>query len=116
MKKLSTFEDIFNKLYREYKDKDVEVKTMHNELIIANFVTTINDITIIPIEKNINRDPQQNHMGLIKIENISHNNFSIPFVLGFNTMEALFFKNGVTIKSNNIKFIIKKINTQRQLA
>jgi hypothetical protein len=120
MIRLNTFEDIFNKLMIEYRGKKVEINTRQDGVNIASFITTIDNIQIQPLNKT--QKDNRKKVGLIKIQNRKKTqkktSINIPFILGFNTMNAVFLKNGVTIKTMNMEFIIKKIPSKwnKQLA
>lgn len=118
MLQLSTFEEIFNKLYDEYKDQKVKVTTKQEGIKISSFQTTIHKIEIKPLNKKQSKKwtNKENKVGLIIIkEKYSHNNFNIPFLLGFNTMDATFLSDGVIINSLNMEFVIKKTKAKRKL-
>ncbi|ACL70946.1 hypothetical protein [Halothermothrix orenii] len=119
MKRLTTFEDIFNKLIKEYKGKRVEIQTSQNGVPIASLTTRIEDIVIKPVNrkkiKKWNSDGRKIGLMVIQEKN-KQNRISIPFKLGYNTMEAIFLKNGVTIKSLDMKFIIKRYGRKKRLA
>lgn len=118
MKELSTFEEIFNKLYEDYQGENVNVITKQDGIDITNFQTIINNIDIKPLNKRQSKkwNQQGEKVGLIVIqEKYSKNKFNIPFLLGFNTMKATFLKNGVIINSLNMEFIIKKTKKSKKL-
>ncbi|QTL99509.1 hypothetical protein GM661_16905 [Iocasia frigidifontis] len=113
MDKLSTFEDIFNKLFFEYKGIRVGVRVKQDGIEIANFITHIDNIVIKPLNKKYSKGNKR--IGLIVIqEKKGENCFNIPFILDFNTMYALFCKNGVNIKSMNMEFVIKRKTAQSE--
>lgn len=113
MDKLSTFEDIFNKLFFEYKGIRVEVRVKQDGIQIANFITHIDNIIIKPLNKKYREGSKR--IGLIVIQEDKEKTcFNIPFILDFNTMYALFFKNGVNIKSMTMEFVIKKKTAQSE--
>lgn len=112
MDKLSTFEDIFNKLFLEYKGIKVEVRVKQDGIEIASFITNIDNIIIKPLNKKYRKSKK---IGLIVIqEEKEKTRFNIPFILDFNTMYALFLKNAVHIKSMNMEFIIKRKAAQKE--
>lgn len=116
MKRLTTFEDVFNKLTDDYMGQKVEVETRQDNLNITNFTTTIDDIIIKPLNKMQGKkwNKEGKKVGLIVFKEKSRKvSFNIPFILGFNTMNAVFLKNGVIIKSLNMEFIIK-MNNRRE--
>lgn len=117
MKKLTTFEDIFNKLVEDYQGETVEVKTRQDGVNIASFRTRINNIVIKPLNKRQSRKWSKSgaKIGLIIVqEKRNRTRFNIPFILGFNTMKAVFLKSGVTIKTLNMEFIIKKEKARKK--
>lgn len=117
MVELSTFEEIFNKIYQDYQGEKVNVITKQDGVNIANFQTCIDKIDIKPLSKRQSKKWNQKgkKVGLIIIkEKYSKNNLNIPFLLGFDTMKAIFLKNGVTISTLNMEFVIKKIKTRRK--
>lgn len=121
MKKLTTFEDIFNKLIKDYGKKEVEISIKQNGLNISNFITIIDHVIIKPLKESDakNWNVKDKKVGLIVLQRKSEEKYytrvKIPFSLGFNTMSAVFLKNGVTIKTFNIEFNIKKypVNKKR---
>lgn len=117
MKRLTTFEDVFNKLTDDYMGLKVEVETKQDNLNITNFTTTIDDIIIKPLNKMQSKkwNKEGKKIGLIVFKEKSRKvSFNIPFILGFNTINAVFLKNGVIIKSLNMEFIIKKNNRREK--
>ena len=119
MKKLSTFEDIFNKLLQDYQGRTVEVETRQNGVRLSSFITTIDEIKIKALDKkNCKKWSVDNkHIGLLLIEEgFKNSKFSIPFILGFNTMQAIFLENGATISSLNLEYIIKKRDRKQKSA
>lgn len=117
MKRLTTFEDVFNILTDDYMGLKVEVETRQDNLNITNFTTTIDDIIIKPLNKMQSKkwNKEGKKIGLIVFKEKSRKvSFNIPFILGFNTMNAVFLKNGVIIKSLNMEFIIKKNNRREK--
>lgn len=118
MTQLSTFEEIFNKLHEDYQGQYVKVVTKQDGVDIASFHTYIDNIDIKPLNKRQSKkwNKKGKKVGLIVVkEKYSKNNFNIPFLLGFNTMKATFLKNGVTISSLNMEFIIKKTKAKKKL-
>lgn len=118
MVQLSTFEEIFNKLYEDYKGEKVNVISKQDGVKIASFQTCIDRIDIKPLNKRQSKKWNKNgeKIGLIIIkEKCSNNNFNIPFLLGFNTMRATFLKNGVIINSLKMEFVIKKPKFKNKL-
>ncbi|HHU91846.1 MAG TPA: hypothetical protein GXZ20_01755 [Halanaerobiaceae bacterium] len=118
MLQLSTFEDIFNKLHEDYQDQRVQVITKQDGIRISSFQTTIHRIEIKPLNKKESKKwtDQGKKIGLIILkEKYSNNSFSIPFILGYNTMAATFLKDGVVINSLNMEFIIRKIKARKKL-
>lgn len=116
MKRLTTFEDIFNLLLKDYRGFNVEVEIKQDGVQISCFRTTIDNIVIKPLEKRhqkkwVNKGRQ---VGLMVIKESYNNNLNIPFILGFNTMDAVFLKNGVTISTLNLEFVIKKKSKQKK--
>lgn len=110
MTNLSTFEDIFNKLIVDYQGQQVQVVTKQNGIPIANFRTTIDNIKIKPLKEG----QAEKKIGLIIVnEKDNKNNFNIPFTLGFNTMEGIFIKNSVIIRTLDMEFIIKRKNRKK---
>lgn len=120
MERLTTFEDIFNKLLEEYRGVEVEVVTKQDGLIISCFTTTLNNILIKPLNKKQSKkwSQQGEKIGLLVIEaKKNKNTFNIPFILGYNTMNAVFLSNGATIQTLELEFVIKKISGRiKQLA
>lgn len=121
MKKMTTFEDIFNRLASEYIGNQVEIITNQDGVEISNIRTKIRDIEIIPLNKRKNKKwcKSGKKVGLIKIRGnrgIKSSKINIPFLLGFNTMEAYFIKDRVNIKTYNMEFIIRKKGRKRQSA
>jgi len=117
MKRLTTFEDIFNQLLKDYRGFTVEVETRQDGVRISCFQTTIDNIVIKPLDKQYHKKwhTRGQKVGLITIkERFNNNNLNIPFILGFNTMNAVFLTNGVTIKTLNLEFTIKKLSKQRK--
>lgn len=51
MLQLSTFEEIFNKLYEDYQGQKVKITTKQDGIRISSFETTIHDIEIKPLNK-----------------------------------------------------------------
>ncbi|MEJ6952606.1 hypothetical protein [Natronospora cellulosivora (SeqCode)] len=114
---LSTFEDVFNKLVELYQGKEVEVISKQDDVHIANFLINIDNISIKPLSKKKSKkwNKSGHKVGLIIVKaKKSGNSFNIPFLLGFNTMKATFLKDGVSIKSLNMEFIIKKARKKRK--
>ncbi len=105
MERLTTFEDIFNKLITDFQGEMVEIFTRKEGMEIARFLIQIDEIAIKPLKQN-------SKIGLIVIRESSKNLYNttvnIPFPLGFNTMSAVFLEQGVTIKSLDMEYIIKK--------
>ncbi|MGM0409863.1 MAG: hypothetical protein ACQEQF_03790 [Bacillota bacterium] len=121
MKKLSTFEDIFNKLIKDYINQEVEIESKQNGLKITKLKTKIKKIEIIPLNKRKSKKwcKSNKKVGLIKITGrklIKSTVINIPFLLGFNTMEAHFTQKGVHIKTYNMEFVIRKKTTKKQSA
>ena len=111
MTKLSTFEDVFNKLLEDYQGNEVEVINKHDDITIAKFLTSIDKVSIKPLSKRQSKkwNKKGQKVGLIIITaKGSKNSFNIPFILGFDTMKATFLKDGVRIQSLNMEFLIKK--------
>ena len=118
MIQLSTFEEIFNKLYEDYIGEKVSVITKQDGVNISSFQTSIDNIDIKPLNKKQSKKwtKKGEKIGLIVIqEKYSKNKFNIPFLLGFNTMKAAFLKNGVIINSLDMEFIIKKTSSKKKL-
>ncbi len=118
MKKLKNFEDIFNKLIEEYKGTKVEITAKQDGVIISTYNTIIKDIRIKPLNKIKSKkwDKSEHKIGLIIIKEKKFNKTNIPFMLDFNTMEAIFLKKGVSIKTFNLEFNIVKISSRQKLA
>ncbi len=117
MKRLTTFEDIFNQLLKDYRGFTVEVETRQDGVRISRFQTNIDNIVIKPLTKQCYKKwpTRGQKVGLIVIKEVfTNNNLNIPFLLGYNTMNAVFLKNGVTIKTLNLEFAIKKVSKQRK--
>ena len=111
MKNLSTFEDIFNQLLKEYRGLDTIVEIRQANIKITKFATTIDHIFIKPLSQKQSQKWKKGRekIGLIIIQQRDKKNtVQIPFILGFHTMNAVFIKNGVTIKTLNMEFIIRK--------
>ncbi|MFP4661093.1 MAG: hypothetical protein ACLFPF_02790 [Halanaerobiales bacterium] len=111
MRELTTFEDVFNRLYKDYRGKYVNITTSQEGITLTNFHTSIDNIEIKPLNKSQSKKWHKsgNQVGLIIVQDKhSKNNINIPFLLGFNTMKAAFLKDGVVIKTMGIEFIIKK--------
>ncbi|MFI5359104.1 MAG: hypothetical protein ACHQYO_03570 [Halanaerobiales bacterium] len=118
MLQLSTFEEIFNKLYEDYQGQKVKITTKQDGIRISSFETTIHDIEIKPLNKKESRKwaRKEKKVGLIIIKEKYNNNcVNIPFLLGFNTMAATFLNDGVIINSLNMEFIIRKIKSRKKL-
>lgn len=108
-----TFEEIFNKLIKNFQGEQVEVNLSQQGINLANFMFKIEEIKIKPLPDRKQKrkwSPDDNKIGVIIIrENKnSQKNVKIPFLLGYNTMQAVFSNKGVTINSLNINYIIKK--------
>ncbi len=121
MKKLTTFEDIFNKLANEYIESEVEIESRQKGVEITKLKTKINKIEIIPLNKKKSKKwcKTGKKVGLIKIsgkKRIKSATINIPFLLGFDTMEAYFSNKGVHIKTYNMQFIIRKKGRKKQSA
>jgi len=123
MIELTTFEDIFNKLISDYLGTTVEIKNKNKGLSITTLITTIDRIYIKPLENNTNKKWRKNNKktGVIVIDRKINAQYqtiaNIPFLLGINTMKAVFFKSGVIIKTFDIEFTIKKlVANQKRLA
>ncbi|MFW5971861.1 MAG: hypothetical protein ACOCRL_00075 [Bacillota bacterium] len=117
MTQLSTFEEIFNKLSKEFKGKQVNIVTKQDGIKITSLKTTVDDINIKPLNKRQSKKWNKlgHKIGLIIIsEKYNNNEINIPFILGFNTMKATFLKNGATIKSLDMEFLIKRVEKSRR--
>ena len=115
---LSTFEDIYNKLIKDYCGKSVEINTKQNGLTITTFETHIDKIIIRPFNKKSSKKWSDNKkVGLIIIQKRKKNKLSstikIPFILGFDTMTTTFLKQGVNIKTLDMEFNIKKLSDKK---
>ena len=110
LNQLYTFEDIFNRLCEEYQGEKVQVVTKQDGVKIACFKIFIDRIDIKPLNKTQSKKWSKNgeKIGLIRVKNKSRNTIIIPFLLGFNTMKAVFLKNGAVINTMNMEFILKK--------
>ena len=111
MKRLSTFEDIFNKLLQDYRGVETVVEIRQDQIKITNFITTIDRISIKPLSKKQSQKWTKGceKIGLMIIQQRNQKNtVHIPFILGFNTMNAVFMKKGVIIKTLNMEFIFKR--------
>lgn len=115
MQRLTTFEDIFNKLVKDFEGHAVQVESKQNGITITSLSTIIDSIYIQPVKKSLKKTKK---MGVLVIQEKSKKNrIKIPFILGFHTMEAVFLKKGVIIKSLNREFTIKKQSSwQKRLA
>ncbi len=123
MQKLTTFEDIFNKLIDDYLKDTVKIENKKNGLIITSLITNIDKIYIKPLpdnkEKKWTKDNKKTGSIVIasKNNNKYHTIVNIPFLLGLNTMNAIFMKEGANIKTFAMEFSIKKLSSnQKQLA
>lgn len=120
MKTLTTFEDIFNRLIKEYGGKKVLITTGQQGLNLANFQASIDKIIIKPLNKKQSQKwtNSKQKVGLIILQEKRNNNYTsvlkIPFILGFYTMKAVFSKKGVTIKTMDLDFNIKKYALSRK--
>ena len=120
MKKLTTFEDIFNKLIKDYSDHMVEIKARQDGVSITDTKTRIKDIKIKPLNKRKSKKwhKKGKKVGLIIIKGrnfFKTTTVKIPFLLGYNTMKAVFLKKGATIKTYDMEFTIKKISDKKKL-
>ena len=59
MLQLSTFEEIFNKLYEDYQGQKVKITTKQDGIRISSFETTIHDIEIKPLNKKSRNGPEK---------------------------------------------------------
>ncbi|MFW6266283.1 MAG: hypothetical protein ACOC21_01830 [Halanaerobiales bacterium] len=122
MKKLSNFEDIFNKIIKEFQGKEVEISSRQDGVNITTMTSTIVSVRIKPLSKRKSKkwNKKGQKVGLIIISGRKKwrkTKINIPFLLGYNTMEAVFLKKGATIKTFDMEFTIKKKAAQkRQLA
>jgi hypothetical protein len=119
MKKLTTFEDIFNKLIEDYSGHTVQISSKQDGLNITDTKTKIRKVKIKPLNKKRSRKWNKNgkKVGLLIIKGknfFKTTTINIPFLLGFNTMKAVFLKNGVTIKTYNMEFTIKKVSNEKK--
>ena len=117
MLQLSTFEEIFNKLYENYRPEG-ENNNKQDGIRISSFETTIHDIEIKPLNKKESRKwaRKRKKVGLIIIKEKYNNNYVMfPFSLVLNTMAATFLNDGVIINSLNMEFIIRKIKSRKKL-
>ena len=120
MKKLTTFEEIFNKLIEEYSGHIVSIKAKQDGVNITDTKTKIKKVKIKPLNKRQSKKwhKENKKVGLIIIRGknfLRTTTINIPFLLGFNTMKAVFLKDGVTIKTYNMEYTIKKISNKRRL-
>lgn len=125
MTSMTNFEDIFNKLITRFKGLTINVSLKQNGLRMASFSFSPDSIKIKPLNKrNDNFGKQTVHndkltknkkIGLIifyeKQQEKLQKKLQIPFILGFNTMEATFSSKGATINSLGINIIIQ--NTKK---
>ncbi|MFP4015917.1 MAG: hypothetical protein ACLFUI_02690 [Halanaerobiales bacterium] len=119
MRELTTFEEVANKLYKDYRGAMVNITTRQAGITLASFQTSIENIEIKPLNKSQskkwNKDGKK--VGLIVVQDKhSRNNLNIPFILDFNTMKATFLKTGVVIKTLDMEFIIKVSKRKKKLA
>ena len=120
MKKLTTFEDVFNKLIKDYCGHMVEIKAIQDGVNITDTKTRIKDIKIKPLSKKKKKKwhKKGKKVGLIIIKGrnfFKTTTVSIPFLLGYNTMKAVFLKKGATIKTYDMEFTVKKISDKKKL-
>lgn len=120
MKKLTTFEDVFNKLIKDYCGHMVEIKAIQDGVNITDTKTRIKDIKIKPLSKRQSKKwhKKGKKVGLIIIKGrnfFKTTTVSIPFLLGYNTMKAVFLKKGATIKTYDMEFTVKKISDKKKL-
>ncbi len=123
MIELTTFEDIFNKLINDYLGTTVEIRNKNKGLNITTLITAIDRIYIKPLKNSTNNYWRKNNKktGVIVIAQKNDDQYqafvNIPFLLGINTMQAVFFKSGVIIKTFDMEFSIKKlVAKQKRLA
>ncbi|MFW6238359.1 MAG: hypothetical protein ACOC5A_03910 [Halanaerobiales bacterium] len=108
MEKITTFEDVFNKIIDSFKGQRVEIHTRQEGISLARLSTRVDRITINPAEDF----SEKKKIGLISLQRKVNNHFetavNIPFILGFDTMQAYFTNQGSLIKTLNLEFKIRK--------
>ena len=115
MTKLTTFENVFNELINNFLGKKVVIFVKQQGLELASYALKIHKIKIEPHNNSYQNNGTNNkQLGLIVIqEKSNHNQIKIPFLLGFNTMQAVFDTKGASIKTLNFTFCIKEQKTKQ---
>lgn len=114
-----TFDEIFEQLYHLYKEKWIQIEVKKANLVISNFRVYVKDLQIHPLDdkkflKQMGLKKREKLGSMVIIGSSSHkgkvfNCLNIPFKLGFNTMDAHFVKNNVSIESCGFKFTFHKL-------
>lgn len=110
MRKLTTFEDVFNKIYQEYVGSWVEIEVRKDNVRLSCFATPITGCQIRQIKGRMFSRTREGviilkgRMGSRETELVQ-----IPFELGINTMTAYFIKSGAAISSMGLDFKIRKL-------
>lgn len=118
MRKITTFEDVFNRLIKSFQGKMIEIKTKQSGINISHFSTHIDNIVIKPTAKKTDNKSTNKKTGVISLQKKKGNHYTtvlnIPFILGFNTMQAYFTDNGALIKTLDLEFKIKKLSKKQR--
>lgn len=117
MEKITTFEDVFNRMIETFKGTQVEVLTRREGISLSRLSTRVDRVTINPVECTANGKK----IGVISIQKKINNHFetaaNIPFILGFDTMQAYFTEKGSLIKTLDLEFKIRNTaEKKRRLA
>lgn len=109
-----TFEEVFERLYQLYQGRWIQVQIKKAGLSLSKFHILVHKLQIRPLEnqqlrKNLGLNRREK-LGSIVIfgSNVAGGKdlacLNIPFKLGFNTVDARFTKNQVTIKTCDFEF------------
>ncbi|MEC9488452.1 MAG: hypothetical protein UMV23_03095 [Halanaerobium sp.] len=110
MRKLSTFEDVFNRIHQEYLGQWVEIEVRINKVKLSHLAARLTRCQIKQLKEGILSGSKKGviilkgRIGRREVELVQ-----IPFELGINTMTAYFIKSGAAISSLGFDFKIRKL-------
>lgn len=123
LQKLTTFENIFNQLIVNFKEKKIMSQLQQKGINFSNFTLKADKIEIKPLSDDNLVSYWQNRFShkysnakigqIIVSENSAtavNKNITIPFILGFNTMEAYFQKTSVLISSLGFNYFLQQVS------
>ncbi|MFW5991906.1 MAG: hypothetical protein ACOCQN_01795 [Halanaerobiaceae bacterium] len=115
MKTMTTFEDVFNELYSIFYQKTVQIIIRKNGMQLTSIITRVDQIKIKPAANC--SDKTDHKTGMIIIQCKNKNNYvpvvSIPFKLGFNTMNAFFNNKRALVRSFDVEFCFWKLEDNK---